>query len=214
MTEYPIVARDIGKRFGRHEVLRGVSLQVVAGSVAGLVGNNGSGKSVLLKCLCGLLVPDEGTVTINGRRMFKDIQCAPELGAVIEAPGFLPGRSGYRNLVSLWALNRRVPKDNIEKAIRQVGLDPMDRKGVGKYSMGMRQRLGLAQALMEDPTILILDEPLNGLDRAGVAEMYALLRALADGGRTMILASHNQADIDQLCASVYEIDAGRLTQVR
>ncbi len=214
MVDYPIACEGVSKRFGQNQVLRSVSFQVGAGRVAGLVGNNGSGKSVLLKCLCGLLIPEAGTVVINGKRLFGDVQQVSEVGAIIEAPGFLPGRSAISNLLSLWALNKRVPKAAVAEAIRRVGLDPKEKKGVGKYSMGMRQRLGLAQALMEEPEILILDEPLNGLDRAGVAEMRALLRKLAGEGKTMVIASHNEGDIGELCDEVYEIDAGALTAVK
>ena len=214
MADPCIVARQVVKRFGRQKVLDGIDLTVERGEAVGLVGNNGSGKSVLLKCLCALMFPDEGTVTINGKRLGHGVQRIAELGAVIEAPGFLPGRSAYANLYALWALNRRVPRENIAKAIETVGLDPRSRKRVGKYSMGMRQRLGLAQALMEDPEILLLDEPFNGLDKNGLKEMYGLLEQLKQTGNTMIIASHNQGDIDRLCAKVYEIDAGKLNRIR
>lgn len=214
MANACIEAHGIVKHFGRQEVLKGIDLTVEAGEAVGLVGNNGSGKSVLLKCLCGLMRPDQGEVRINGKRLGTDIQRAPEIGAVIEAPGFLPSKNAYDNLYALWVLNRRVPKENIARSIQTVGLDPKSRKRVGKYSMGMRQRLGLAQALMEDPSILLLDEPFNGLDKTGLKEMYALIQGLGQRGATMIVASHNPGDIDQLCAKVYEIDAGRMERIR
>lgn len=214
MANACIEAHGIVKHFGRQEVLKGIDLTVEAGEAVGLVGNNGSGKSVLLKCLCGLMRPDQGEVRINGKGLGTDIQRAPEIGAVIEAPGFLPSKNAYDNLYALWVLNRRVPKENIARSIQTVGLDPKSRKRVGKYSMGMRQRLGLAQALMEDPSILLLDEPFNGLDKTGLKEMYALIQGLGQRGATMIVASHNPGDIEQLCAKVYEIDAGRMERVR
>ena len=214
MANACIEAHGIVKHFGRQEVLKGIDLTVEAGEAVGLVGNNGSGKSVLLKCLCGLMRPDQGEVRINGKRLGTDIQRAPEIGAVIEAPGLLNKKNAYDNLYALWVLNRRVPKENIARSIETVGLDPKSRKRVGKYSMGMRQRLGLAQALMEDPSILLLDEPFNGLDKTGLKEMYALIQGLGQQGATMIVASHNPGDIDQLCAKVYEIDGGRMERVR
>ncbi|MGJ4850654.1 ABC transporter ATP-binding protein [Bacillota bacterium Meth-B3] len=214
MPDNAIQVVELSKRFGRHPVLDGVTFDIPKGQTVGLVGNNGSGKSVLLKCMCGLLIPSSGTVQINGKQLGKDIGTAPELGAVIEAPGFLPQRSGYANLKALWGLNKRVPLTAVPEAMRRVGLDPHNKKRVGKYSMGMKQRLGIAQALMENPSILLLDEPFNGLDKNGLRDMYALLRELRDSGITALIASHNPLDIAELCSTVYEIDAGRLAQVR
>ncbi|MEF9973730.1 MAG: ABC transporter ATP-binding protein [Clostridia bacterium] len=214
MSENAIQVIDLNKRFGRHMVLSGVTFDIPKGQTIGLVGNNGSGKSVLLKCLCGLLVPSSGTVLINGKQLHKDIGFAPEIGAVIEAPGFLPQRSGYANLIALWGLNKRVAKTAVSEAMERVGLDPHNRKRVGKYSMGMKQRLGIAQALMENPSILLLDEPFNGLDKNGQRDMYALIRTLQSSGVTALLASHNMQDIEALCATVYEMDAGVLTRIR
>lgn len=137
-----------------------------------------------------------------------------DIGIIIETPGFLPGLSGLKNLQILASLNRKIDAGTIKETIRRVGLNPEMKKPVGKYSLGMRQRLGIAQAIMENPSTLIFDEPLNGLDKNGVAEMRELIKGLREQGKTIILASHNQMDIDELCDTVCEMDAGLLTVVR
>ena len=138
----------------------------------------------------------------------------PGLGLIIETPGFLPNMTGVKNLEILASLNKKIGLEGIAAAIRRVGLDPLMKKPVGKYSLGMRQRLGIAQAIMEDPALLILDEPLNGLDKHGVREMRQLIKGLKEQGKTILLASHNQGDIDELCDTVCEMDAGVMTMIR
>ena len=167
-----------------------------------------------MKCICGFLIPTEGTVLVNGQRVGVDVDFPQDLGLIIETPGFLPQYSGLKNLEILASLNRKIGLGEIAASIRRVGLDPNLKKPVGKYSLGMRQRLGIAQAIMEDPTLLILDEPLNGLDKHGVREMRELIRGLQAAGKTILLASHNQGDIDALCDTVCEMDAGVMTAIR
>lgn len=179
-----------------------------------IVGNNGSGKTVLMKCICGFLKPDSGTIHVNGMEVGKDRDFPEDLGIIIETPGFLPHLSGMQNLKLLASLQKRADKQTIREAITLVGLEPDMKKPVGKYSLGMRQRLGLAQALMEDPGLLILDEPLNGLDKHGTQHIRNVIKGLRDAGKTVILASHNQTDIDELCDTVCEMDAGILTVLR
>ena len=209
-----IILEDLTKSFGQETVLKHVNRTFDEGRIHGIVGNNGSGKTVMMKCICGFLKPTHGTVTVAGKRIGADVDFPANCGVIIETPGFLPSLSGYRNLELLAELNRTIGRDVIRDTIRRVGLDPDSRKPVGKYSLGMRQRLGLAQAIMENPEILILDEPFNGLDKHGVAEMRELIGGLRDSGKTILLASHNQADIDTLCDTVCEMDAGVMTMVR
>ena len=142
------------------------------------MGNNGSGKTVLMKCICGFLLPTEGKVIVNGKRVGRDVDFPSDLGIIIETPGFLPNITGLKNLEILASLNKKIGLEEIVAAIRKVGLDPAMKKPVGKYSLGMRQRLGIAQAIMENPSLLILDEPLNGLDKHGVADMRKLIKGL------------------------------------
>ena len=214
MAKNSIVLEDLSKSFGAETVLKKVNRTFEAGKIHGIVGNNGSGKTVMMKCICGFIKPTEGRVIVSGKVIGKDVDFPRDCGVIIETPGFLPNLSGYRNLKLLADLNKTVGKDVIRETIRRVGLDPDMKKPLGKYSLGMRQRLGLAQALMEDPSIMILDEPFNGLDKYGVAQMRQLIGSLRDKGKTILLASHNQMDIDELCDTVCEMDAGVMTMVR
>ena len=209
-----IKVENVSKDFAQERVLRSVTREFESGLIHGSVGNNGSGKTVLMKCICGFLVPTEGKITVNGQIVGKDVDFPGNMGLIIETPGFLPNVSGVKNLEILASLNKKIGLSEIAEAIRTVGLDPKLNKPVGKYSLGMRQRLGIAQAIMEDPKLLILDEPLNGLDKHGVAEMRTLIKSLKAKGKTILLASHNQADIDELCDTVCEMDAGVMTMLR
>ena len=208
--EAAVRIKNLSRDFGRERVLHGVTRDFEAGRIHGIVGNNGSGKTVLMKCICGFLPPTGGEVIVGGLRVGRDVDFPPDLGAIIETPGFLPALSGVRNLEALAALNRRVDLAGIARAIRRVGLDPLLKKPVAKYSLGMRQRLGFAQAIMENPDILILDEPMNGLDNTGVQDIRTLLLELKAQGKTILLASHNREDISVLCDTVHEMDGGRL----
>ena len=166
------------------------------------------------RCICGFLIPTEGEVIVNGKRVGKDVDFPPGLGIIIETPGFLPNMTGVKNLEILASLNKKIGLREIAASMRAAGLDPSMNKPVGKYSLGMRQRLGIAQAIMENPSLLILDEPLNGLDKHGVMEMRQLIKGLKEQGKTILLASHNQGDIDELCDTVCEMDAGVMTIIR
>ena len=205
-----IEVQNVVKRFRDQMVLKNVSISFEKGQIHGIVGRNGSGKTVLFKCICGLMHPEEGVILVNGKRVGRDVDMPEDIGAIIEAPGFLPNYSGYKNLRFLANIRRKIGKEEILNVLKTVGLDPESRKHVGKYSLGMRQRLGIAQAIMEDPEILILDEPMNGLDNAGVQDIRALLLELKAQGKTILLASHNHEDIAALCDTVHEMDGGVL----
>ncbi|MBO4318236.1 MAG: ABC transporter ATP-binding protein [Lachnospiraceae bacterium] len=209
-----ISIKGISKSFGKECVLKNVTRDFEKGKIHGIIGNNGSGKTVLMKCICGFLLPDEGEVTVAGKRIGKEADFPADLGIIIETPGFLPNLSGRRNLEILASLNKKIGGKEIDDAIARVGLDPHMKKPVGKYSLGMRQRLGLAQAIMEDPSLLVLDEPFNGLDKEGASEMRKLIKELKKEGKTILLASHNPMDIDELCDTVCEMDAGVMTLIR
>ena len=209
-----ISVQSVSKTFGDTQVLREVSREFEAGRVHGIVGNNGSGKTVLMKCICGFLPPTRGRILVRGRQVGRDMDFPDDTGIIIETPGFLPNLTGIKNLELLASLRRRVDRDGIRRTIERVGLDPDSKKPVGKYSLGMRQRLGIAQAIMENPSLLILDEPFNGLDKNGVADMRQVIKSLREQGKTIILASHNQMDIDELCDTVCEMDAGVMTMVK
>ncbi|MEG0934688.1 MAG: ATP-binding cassette domain-containing protein [Clostridia bacterium] len=167
-----------------------------------------------MKTILGLIRATSGTVEVDGKTIRRDVEVPDRVGAIIETPGFLPYDSGRKNLLLLASLRKRVGRAQVDEAMRKVGLDPKSRKWVSKYSMGMKQRLGIAQAIMEDPDLLILDEPMNGLDNQGVSDMRSLFLELKARGKTILLASHNREDIETLCDQVYEMDAGVLTRVR
>ena len=205
-----IEVQNVVKRFRDQVVLKNVLISFEKGKIHGIVGRTGSGKTVLIKCICGLMHPEEGVILVNGKRVGRDVDMPEDIGAIIEAPGFLPNYSGYKNLRFLANIRRKIGKEEILNVLKTVGLDPESRKHVGKYSLGMRQRLGIAQAIMEDPEILILDEPMNGLDNAGVQDIRALLLELKAQGKTILLASHNHEDIAALCDTVHEMDGGVL----
>ena len=201
-----IIAEHVYKSFGKEKVLEDVNFTIEKGKIFGVVGNNGSGKTVLMKCICGFLQADSGKITINGKVIGKDCDFPESLGMIIETPGFLPNISGYKNLKILAGLKAIIGKEEILKSLERVGLDPYMKKPVAKYSLGMRQRLGIAQAIMEDPDVLILDEPFNGLDKTGVKHMRELLKELKNQGKSILLASHNAQDIEELCDDVHEME--------
>ena len=212
MAEYAIEVKNVTKKFGENAAVDNVTVNFEKGKIHGIIGRNGSGKTVLFKCICGLLPVTEGEITVLGQKIGDGRKVPMGVGAIIETPGFLPNASGFTNLRYLAELSGKADKQKIRDAIALVGLDSMDRKHVGKYSLGMRQRLGLAQAIMEDPEILILDEPMNGLDKHGVKEMRELLLQLKDQGKTIVIASHNPDDTRILCETLHEMDAGVLEE--
>ena len=193
------------------EILRDISAVFEKGKIHGLIGRNGSGKTMLMKCICGFVRPTAGTVTVNGKQIGKECDFPESTGIIIETPGFIPYYSGYRNLKILADLNRKIGKEEIRSTMQKVGLDPDLKRHVRKYSLGMRQRLGLAQAIMENPDLLILDEPMNGLDKDGVNDMRQYLLELKEQGKTILIASHSSEDISVLCDTVHEMDKGVLT---
>lgn len=207
-----ITIENVTKKFGDVTALENVNLSIERGKIYGIVGRNGSGKTVLFKLITGYLKPSAGRVVVNGKEIGKDTDFAENIGIIIENPGFLKGYTGFKNLAYLAGIRNVIGKEEIRESMVKVGLDPDSNKKVGKYSMGMKQRLGIAQAIMENPEILILDEPMNSLDNQGVDEVRDILAELRNTGKTIILASHNKEDIEILCDEVYEMEHGRLTR--
>ena len=209
--ETMIEVTDLVKKYQDQEVLKKISCTFEKGKITGFIGRNGAGKTVLMKCICGFVIPTEGEIRIDGRKLRGRKEAdLTKIGMIIENPAFLEAYTGYQNLAFLARINGIIGKEKIRKTLRMVGLDPDSRKKVGKYSMGMRQRLALAQAVMEDQEILILDEPMNGLDNRGVEEMRKLLLEFRGQGKTILLASHSQEDIRVLCDKIYEMDQGEI----
>ena len=208
-----IHVRNVSKAFGNNRVLKDVSVDIPAGQIIGFIGRNGSGKTVLLKCIIGLMRPNSGEIIVGGKRVGQDVDFAPNLGFIIETPGFIGNRTGFQNLKYLALISGHANDKAIRSSISRVGLDPFERKKVANYSLGMRQRLGIAQAIMEDNDILIFDEPMNSLDSNCVEDMRQLFLALAAEGKTIIITSHNSEDIRVLCNQVYFMENGTLSRL-
>lgn len=209
-----IDVKNVSLILQKNEILKDISVHFERGKIHGLIGRNGSGKTMLMKCICGFVKPTSGEITVDGMRIGKDCDFPKNAGIIIETPGFIPYYSGYKNLKLLADLRGKISREDIRKTMEQVGLNPDLKRHVRKYSLGMRQRLGLAQAIMENPDLLILDEPMNGLDKDGAADMRKYLLDLKAQGKTILIASHSAEDIDILCDTVCEIDKGRLEKVR
>lgn len=195
-------------------LLKDVSLTITKGHIYGIVGRNGSGKTVLLKCICGFMPITSGMILQDGVEIGKDTEFIRDTGFIIENPSFLSGKSGLKNLKYLAGIRKKANEERLRECMKIVGLDPANDKPVGKYSLGMRQRLGIAQVLMEDPDFILLDEPMNGLDNEGVVQMRELFIKLKQQGKTFLVVSHNRDDIEALCDEVYEMDAGMLKKLK
>ena len=211
MAEYMVEVLNAVKKFKETVALNNVTVRFETGKIHGIIGRNGSGKTVLFKCICGFMQLTSGSILVDGRPVRPGT--AQEIGIIIEEPGFIGSLSGYQNLKLLASIRRKISDAEIRQALERVGLDPNLKKRVSKYSLGMKQRLGIAQAIMEKPKLLILDEPMNGLDKRGVLEIRRVLKELNGEGATIILSSHYAEDIETLCDSVYEMDGGGLTQI-
>lgn len=207
MNDY-IQLTNISKTFGKQTVLQPLTMGFEEGMIHRIIGRNGSGKTVLMKMILGILHPTTGTVIVGDKRIGKDVDFPESAGAIIETIEFIPYMSAYQNLADIAAMRGNLSKTQIKEVLEMVGLGNVGRKHVSKFSMGMRQRLAIAQAVMESPKLLILDEPMNGMDEKGVEEMRRLILARKAAGTTIILSSHNIEDIRILCDQVYRIDAG------
>ena len=206
-----IKVQGLTKSFGKRRVLDQLDFSMGQGSCCGIVGRNGSGKSVFFKCICGLMFPDEGVIQVNKKIIGKDVEVPEKTGAIIELPGFIPYLNAYQNLKYLSLMgNKR--NESLKKLLEKVGLQSDNKTKVGSYSTGMKQRLGLAQALMDNPELLILDEPMNGLDDQGVDDIRRILLELKNQGVTILLSSHNPEDMEVLADCVYRMNCGKLVQ--
>ncbi|MCD7741279.1 MAG: ATP-binding cassette domain-containing protein [Ruminococcus sp.] len=209
-----ITVKSVNLIIGKNEILKDISVSFEKGKIHGLIGRNGSGKTMLMKCICGFIKPTSGEIIVDESRVGKDIDFPKNMGIIIETPGFIPYYSGYKNLKLIAGLNNKINKEQIKQSMKQVGLDPELKRHVRKYSLGMRQRLGLAQAIMENPDILILDEPFNGLDKDGVKDMREYLLSYKEQGKTILICSHSAEDITVLCDTVHEMDKGAITTIK
>lgn len=205
-----IEVRGVSKHFKRLPVLTDVDLDIDAGSCTAIQGPNGSGKSVLFKIICGFVRPDSGHVRIDPAYLSPGQTFPQAFGVVIDRPGYLANATGRENLQALAGIRNLIGDAEIDEALTRVGLDPDLTQRVGHYSLGMKQKLALAQAFMEHQQVLLLDEPFNALDESSVALVRQLLHEFLTEGRTILFTSHNQADVDALATRRFRIDAGRL----
>lgn len=207
-----IQVNDLNLTIDNNLVLENISFSLEKGKCLGLAGMNGCGKTMIMKCVSGLILPTSGEIFVDGRKIGVDIDFPESLGIMIEVPGFIPFLSGFENLKSLARINNIIDDNTINQSLDKVGLDSKDKRKVRKYSLGMRQRLAIAQALMEKPDLYILDEPFNGLDIKGVGEVRTILNDLKNKGKTIILSSHNPQDLEFLCDKIIRLDAGRIIE--
>lgn len=203
--------KGLTKKFKKRTVLRDINLSLEFGNIYGFIGANGSGKSVFFKTICGFLKPDKGTATVNGKTIGKEIDFLPSLGVVIEKPGFIENYNQFENLKYLAQINNVIDDKKIIEVLHRVGLDINNKEKVKTFSLGMRQRLAIAQAIMEDQKIIILDEPFNGLDKNGCNQIKNLLMELKSPDRLILLTSHIEGDIDSLSDYIFEFSDGKIS---
>lgn len=205
-----IIAKNIVKTIKKRTILDNINLELESGNIYGFVGRNGCGKTMLFRALSGLMHIDSGRITIDGKVLHKDINVPPSIGLIIENAGLYNEFSGFKNLKLLADINKKIADTEITKAISDVGLDPNDKRPVRKYSLGMKQRLIIAQAIMESPDIIMLDEPTNALDERGVKLIRDIILREKERGALVLIASHNKEDIEILADRVYYMDGGKI----
>ena len=203
---------NLSKTIKGKEILNNVNLTLEKGKVYGFFGRNGSGKTMLFRAICGLIKPTSGEIRVNGKRLHKEISFPESVGVIIESPGFWNYYTGFENLKVLAGIKNKIADNEIKEAIEKVGLDPEDKRTFKKYSLGMKQRLAIAQAIMEKPDLIILDEPTNALDEEGINLVRNILLEEKSRGATILIASHNKEDIEILSDYKYKMADGKLQE--
>lgn len=207
-----LLVENANKTIRGRRILCDVNLELYGGNIYGFIGRNGSGKTMLFRALSGLIRLDSGTISLDGKVLHKDFSVLPSQGIILENAGLYPGLTGLENLKYLAKLTHRIGTKEIRDAIWRVGLDPDDRRTYGKYSLGMKQRLAIAQAVMESPDVILLDEPTNALDESGVEDIRQIILEERDRGALILLASHNKEDIRVLSDYVFRIEKGYVSE--
>ena len=205
-----IRVESLNKTFRGVQVLEDINYTFTSGKIYGLAGKNGSGKTMLLREIAGLIHPTFGQVLIDGKQLHRDLSFPPSMGLIIEKPEFLGDMSGFENLKMLASIRKAVTDEQIKAWMRRFALDPEAKQPMRKYSLGMKQKIGIIQAVMEDPELLILDEPFNALDEESVRLCWSILQALQQTGKLIIITSHHKEDIEQLCDCTLLMECGRL----
>jgi antibiotic transport system ATP-binding protein len=202
--------KNVSKRLNDVTVLEDISLTLESGTIYGLKGKNGCGKTMLMRMMAGLIYPTSGTVSIDGEILHKDIATPRSIGILIENPAFLPGYTGQRNLELLAGLTGKADRTQIAKTMSRVGLDPNDKRTYRKYSLGMKQRLGIACALMECPDVILLDEPINAIDEKGVPKIWEALQEEKQRGALIVIACHDTEELESLADQIITIEEGKI----
>lgn len=205
-----IEVRNLTKRISGNLILDNINIKMTGGKIYGLKGKNGSGKTMLMRAICGLILPTEGQVIIDGQVLGKDISFPNSLGALIESPGFISNYSGFKNLKILSEIQGKIDDNKINEVLTMVGLDPKEKKKFKKYSLGMKQKLGIAAAIMEEPEIIILDEPTNALDESSVISLRKTLQKYRDAGALIIISCHDSEELEFLSDEIFFMENGRL----
>ena len=205
-----IEIKNVNKTINKAPILRDINLLFEGGKVYGLKGKNGSGKTMLMRAICGLITPESGTIDINGKILGKDISFPESIGVLIENPSFISNYTGFKNLKVLASIQGKITDDRIREALEEIGLDPDDKRTFKKYSLGMKQKLGIAAAIMEEPDIVILDEPINALDEASVVNVREILARQKQRGAVIIIACHDKSELEALSDEIIEISEGRI----
>lgn len=212
VSEEYIKVESVNKVIKKNIVLKNINLSLKKGMIYGFRGPNGSGKTMLFRVLSGLVKPSEGKVIIDGKVLHKNISFPESIGILIEYPGFIPEYTGFANLKLLSMIQNKINDHEVSAVISRVGLDPNDKRKFRKYSLGMKQRLGIAQAIMENPELLILDEPTNALDEEAVKTVHQLLLSLKNEGKTILVASHDRETLQKISDIIYDIESGKIVK--
>lgn len=207
-----LIVENLGKKINNKIILEGINLTLEGGKVYGFVGRNGSGKTMLFRAVSGLIKPDEGKVEYEGKVLYKDMDVLPDVGMIIENAGLYPEFTGKKNLEILAKINKKATSEDIVNSIKRVGLDPEDKRIFRKYSLGMKQRIIIAQAIMEKPNTILLDEPTNALDESGVKQVRQIIMEEKERGAIILIASHNKEDINLLADKVYYMEEGKIVK--
>lgn len=208
MTDIKI--ENVSKKIKSNMILKNIDMELTSGHIYGFRGKNGCGKTMLMRCICGLIIPTAGKIIINGKELHKDIKIPESIGALIENPAFLPQYTGFKNLKMLASLKGKINDEEVKLAIKRAGLDPDDKRTYKKYSLGMKQKLGIANAIMGEPDIIVLDEPINALDEISVENVKKVFLELKEKGKLIIAACHDREELEYLCDIIYELKDGEI----
>lgn len=209
MGQSYIEIKNVTKTINGNLILDNITLNLDRGKVYGIKGKNGSGKTMLFRAICGF-IKTEGSIIVNGKSIGKDGNYPDSVGVLLENPGFLPNYSGFKNLKYLAEINKKINDEDIINILKEVGLDPYEKKSFRKYSLGMKQKLGIAQAVMENPDVVILDEPTNALDEESVKKINSMIRKLKNDNKLVFISNHNRDELEMICDEIYSIENGKI----